>query len=92
MTFESISEITLIAGQAHPELARSISEELGIPLANAHVGRFPDGEIDIKVDEDIRGRDVFVLQPLCPPVNGTGSSCCSCSTPCAAPPRVVSPP
>ncbi|MFT4542001.1 MAG: ribose-phosphate pyrophosphokinase, partial [Planctomycetota bacterium] len=62
-------EITLIAGNAHAELADSISKELGIPLADAHVGRFPDGEVDIKVNEDIRGRDVFVLQPTCPPVN-----------------------
>ena len=62
-------EITLIAGRAHPDLANSISKELGIPLANAHVSRFPDGEVDIKVNEDIRGRDVFVIQPTCPPVN-----------------------
>ncbi len=62
-------EITLIAGQAHPALAQAISQELDIPLANGHVGRFPDGEIDIKVNEDLRGRDVFVLQPTCPPVN-----------------------
>ena len=40
-----------------------------MPLADAHVGRFPDGEIDIKVNEDLRGRDVFVLQPTAPPVN-----------------------
>jgi len=62
-------EITLIAGTAHRELAVAISRELDLPLANAHVGRFPDGEIDIKVNEDIRGRDVFVLQPTNPPVN-----------------------
>ena len=61
--------ITLIAGTAHPDLARKISDEVDIPLCNAHVGRFPDGEIDIKIDDDIRGADCFVLQPLCPPVN-----------------------
>jgi len=64
-----IGELTLITGNAHPELARSVSQELDIPLAKATVGRFPDGEIDIKISEDLRGRDCFVLQPTCPPVN-----------------------
>ena len=62
-------EITLIAGNAHHTLAESISAALEIPLADVEVGRFPDGEIDIKVNEDLRGRDVFLLQPTCPPVN-----------------------
>jgi len=61
--------ITLVAGNAHPVLARAVANELQLPLANAHVGRFPDGEIDIKVNDDLRGRDVFVLQPTCHPVN-----------------------
>lgn len=61
--------IVLIAGTAHRELAESVSRELDVPLANAHVARFPDGEFDIKVFDDIRGADVFVLQPTCPPVN-----------------------
>ena len=61
--------IVLISGTAHPELSQKISLALDVPLANAHVGRFPDGEIDIKVYDDIRGGDVFVLQPTCPPVN-----------------------
>jgi ribose-phosphate pyrophosphokinase len=62
-------KITLIAGNAHRELAGAISRHLSIPLASAHFGRFPDGEIDIKVNEDIRGTDCFVIQPTCPPVN-----------------------
>lgn len=61
--------IRLIAGTAHPQLAGAISECMDIPLCNAEVGRFPDGEIDIKINEDVRGTDCFVLQPLCPPVN-----------------------
>jgi ribose-phosphate pyrophosphokinase len=61
--------MTLIAGNAHPVLAQNIARELGMPLAEAHVGRFPDGEVDIKISQDIRGRDCFVLQPTCPPVN-----------------------
>ncbi|HJM57597.1 MAG: ribose-phosphate pyrophosphokinase [Planctomycetes bacterium] len=62
-------KMTLIAGNAHPELAQNIARELDMPLAEAHVGRFPDGEVDIKINQDIRGRDCFVLQPTCPPVN-----------------------
>ncbi|MCK6447037.1 MAG: ribose-phosphate pyrophosphokinase [Planctomycetes bacterium] len=61
--------LILISGTAHPELSKAISRSLDLPLANAHVGRFPDGEIDIKIHDDIRGGDVFVLQPTCPPVN-----------------------
>jgi len=62
-------KITLIAGNAHTALASSISRALSIPLAAAHIARFPDGEIDIKVNDDLRGSDCFVLQPTCPPVN-----------------------
>jgi ribose-phosphate pyrophosphokinase len=62
-------DITLISGTAHRELAEAIATEIGRDLAKAHVARFPDGEVDIKIDEDLRGRDVFVLQPTCPPVN-----------------------
>jgi ribose-phosphate pyrophosphokinase len=62
-------KITLIAGNANPNLALDISRHLSIPLAAAHVGRFPDGEIDIKVNDDLRGTDCFVIQPTCPPVN-----------------------
>jgi ribose-phosphate pyrophosphokinase len=61
--------IVLISGSAHLELASAISGALDLPLANAHIGRFPDGEIDIKVYDDIRGGDVFLIQPTCPPVN-----------------------
>ena len=62
-------KITLISGQAHRQLSENIAQALDIPLANAHVGRFPDGEIDIKVNVDLRGTDCFILQPTCPPVN-----------------------
>jgi ribose-phosphate pyrophosphokinase len=61
--------VRLIAGSAHPELARAISREVDVPLCDAQVGRFPDGEIDIKINDDVRGADCFVIQPLCPPVN-----------------------
>lgn len=53
----------------NPELARKMCECLGISLGQAHVGRFPDGEVDIKIEEDVRGRDIFIVQPTCPPVD-----------------------
>ena len=62
-------KMTLIAGNAHPVLAQNIARELDMPLAEAHVGRFPDGGVDSGISQDIRGRDCFVLQPTCPPVN-----------------------
>src|SRR5512147_2660650 len=59
----------VFSGRAHPELAQRICEYLGLPLGRAITGNFPDGEISCKIDEDVRGRDVFILQPTCPPVN-----------------------
>ena len=59
----------VLSGTAHPELAREICEHLDTRLAKTLIRRFPDGEIDLKIDEDMRGGDVFVVQPTCPPVN-----------------------
>jgi ribose-phosphate pyrophosphokinase len=61
--------VRLISGTAHPVLAEAVAKQMGVPLCDAHVGRFPDGEIDIKINDDVRGADCFVLQPLSPPVN-----------------------
>jgi ribose-phosphate pyrophosphokinase len=66
---ERIHDLTLITGTAHPQLAKEIAIHLDKHLADALIERFPDGECNIKVNEDIRGRDVFVVQPTCPPVN-----------------------
>ena len=59
----------LFSGRAHPELAQRICEYLGLSLGSVAMGNFPDGEIACKIEEDVRGRDVFVIQPTCPPVN-----------------------
>jgi ribose-phosphate pyrophosphokinase len=66
-----MNSMKLFTGRAHPALARRICEYLGLPLGRAVMGNFPDGEISCKIDEDVRGRDVFILQPTCPPVNET---------------------
>ena len=63
------SGLTLLSGTANPKLASEISAALGIPLLDAAVDRFSDGEIRVRIRETVRGADVFVIQPTCPPVN-----------------------
>jgi len=62
-------DLTLISGRAHPQLAADIGEYLGLPLAEIDIWNFPDGEIGLKINQNIRGRDVYLIQPTCPPVN-----------------------
>ena len=59
----------IFSGSAHLELAQEIAKAIGVPLGKASVSSFPDGETFVKINENIRGRDVFVLQPTCPPTN-----------------------
>jgi ribose-phosphate pyrophosphokinase len=61
--------VRLIAGSAHPGLVQAIARGMDLPVCAGEIGRFPDGEIDIKINDDVRGADCFVVQPLCPPVN-----------------------
>lgn len=61
--------LTLISGRAHPELAGKIASHLGIALGAVELGDYPDGEISVQVEHNIRGRDVFLIQPTGPPVN-----------------------
>jgi ribose-phosphate pyrophosphokinase len=61
--------LKLFTGSAHPALAREISECLGIPLGAARLHRFPDTEVSFQIDENIRGADVFIVQPTSSPVD-----------------------
>jgi ribose-phosphate pyrophosphokinase len=61
--------LSVFSGNANVNLAHAVAAELGTSLGKALVDKFPDGEINIKIDEDVRGRDVFIFQPTCPPVN-----------------------
>lgn len=63
------SKLSLFAGTAHPELAKQICNYLNLDLGKATIKRFPDGEIDIKVHSDVRGGDVFIIQPTCTPAD-----------------------
>jgi ribose-phosphate pyrophosphokinase len=70
MTTERVRyTLKVFSGEAHPALAREICGELGVPLGEAQVGRFPDGEVRVQILENVRGADVFVIQPTCRPVN-----------------------
>ena len=62
-------DLKLIAGTANPGLTERISKEIGVPLTDPRVRRFPDGEIDVKIQDSMRGHDVFLIQPTCYPVN-----------------------
>jgi len=64
-----MDNLKLFAGRANPTLAQRIADYLGIPLGEAKIQAFPDGELMIKLEEDVRGRDIFILQPTCAPVN-----------------------
>jgi ribose-phosphate pyrophosphokinase len=59
----------IFSGSAHPELTREIAEFLGLPVGQAKLRRFPDSEVSFQIDENIRGTDVFVIQPTSPPVD-----------------------
>ncbi len=59
----------IISGTAHRDLSERIVAELDIDLADVHVNAFPDGETFVKINENIRGEDVFIVQPTCPPTN-----------------------
>ncbi|MHC4716517.1 MAG: ribose-phosphate diphosphokinase [Planctomycetota bacterium] len=64
-----MDNLKVFSGRAHPELSGHIAEYLGLSLGALHIDRFPDGEVMVKLEEDIRGRDVFFIQPTCPPAN-----------------------
>lgn len=62
-------DLKVFTGSAHAQLSREITEFLGIPLGQARLRRFPDSEVSFQIDENIRGADVFIIQPTCNPVD-----------------------
>ena len=64
-----LNDIKVFSGNANPVVAQEICDYLNIPLSAAEVRRFSDGEIFVEIGENVRGRDVFLIQPTCPPVN-----------------------
>ena len=64
-----MNDLKIFSGRANPELGQRICQYLNLPLGEISVGNFPDSENFCKIEEDIRGRHVFLIQPTCPPVN-----------------------
>jgi len=64
-----IDHMMIFAGNAHPALAQEICDYLSMPLGRASVRTFSDGEVFVEIGENVRGADVFVIQPTCPPVD-----------------------
>ena len=64
-----MNKLEIVSGNANVELAEEICQELGKQLGGMMVGRFSEGEIRIKIEENVRGKDVFIIQPTCPPPN-----------------------
>ncbi len=66
-----MSKLVVFTGNANPELAQQIGRALHIPLGQASVGRFSDGETQVEIHENVRGKDVFIVQSTCAPTNDT---------------------
>jgi len=66
---ETDINIMVFTGNANPQLARRVAAEMHLPVGKAAVGRFSDGEINVEVEDNVRGKDVFVVQSTCAPVN-----------------------
>lgn len=64
-----MSYMAVFSGSANPELAQTIANHLHIPLSKSDITRFSDGEIAVEIKENVRGKDVFILQPTCAPTN-----------------------
>jgi ribose-phosphate pyrophosphokinase len=63
------SELLIFSGNANRELANKICQYLDVPIGTALIGRFSDGETRIEIESNVRGRDVFIIQPTCRPAN-----------------------
>jgi len=61
--------LMVFTGNANPKLAEAVVKHLGIPLGKALVGRFSDGEVQVEIQENVRGKHVFILQSTCTPAN-----------------------
>ena len=64
-----MSYMAVFSGSANPKLAQTVADHLHIPLSKADITRFSDGEIAVEIKENVRGKDVFILQPTCAPTN-----------------------
>lgn len=68
MTVET-GNLCILTGNANPALAKAVADYIGVELCNVYVGHFNNGETQVMIDESVRGKDVFIVQPTCQPVN-----------------------
>ncbi len=64
-----VNNLMVFTGNANPVLAENIARNIGVPLGNASITKFSDGEISVELNENVRGKDVFIIQPTCAPAN-----------------------
>jgi len=64
-----VSKLVVFTGNANPELAQAMVQHLNLPIGNADVGTFSDGEVAVEIQENVRGKDVFIVQSTCNPTN-----------------------
>ena len=63
------NNLMVFTGNANPTLADAIAKNIGVPLGRASISKFSDGEVSVELNENVRGKDVFVIQPTCAPTN-----------------------
>ena len=66
---DMMSDVMVFSGNANPALAKKVAHHLGIPLGDMTAGKFSDGEINIVLNENVRGKDAFIFQSTCYPTN-----------------------
>jgi len=71
MSAEDTDGLRILSGNANRPLSQAIADCLGVPLSSMGIGRFADGEIRVRIEESVRGADVFIIQPTCPPTSET---------------------
>src|SRR5207245_4620254 len=84
-------EMKVFSGSANRELAQRICNYIGVPLGQATISSFPDGETYVKIEENVRGRDVLLIQPTSPPSNEHLMELIIMVTPRVAPAPIGSP-
>ena len=62
------SRMRIFTGNANPDLAREIAENLGTTVGDAVINRFNNGEVQVMINESVRGKDIFIVQPTCGPI------------------------
>ncbi len=69
MTAANTDNLVIMTGNANPELAKKIADHIGVDICDAYVGHFNNGETQVMISQSIRGKDIFIIQPTCQPVN-----------------------